>query len=336
MFSSKTSPAYRLAFLATLVSLVLAKKSQQLPCAANPYVDPKDDPCNAIGYITNNTLTAIAFSLYVLVAFFMTFATVRWGAKYMLSMTIGAYTMALGLAFRFGMHQHPDSKGMYIVEYLFVVLSPCAFIAADYVLLGRLSRYLKTGQYLLVRPERITKYFIASDVTTFLIQAAGGSLSISSNDAKGALTGSRIFLAGLCIQAASFFTFTCIFLRWARLVRKNEPAIWTRDAHLPWYRDWRTLARAQFFSCIGILIRSGYRVAELSQGFDGPLTINEGDFYGLDTLPLFLAIAIYVPFWPAHYIPRDALTRAQEPVPEAEESTPSPTESHTEKQKEDV
>jgi hypothetical protein len=30
---------------------------------------------------------------------------------------------ALGIATRFGLHSHPESKGLYIVEYLFVVLS---------------------------------------------------------------------------------------------------------------------------------------------------------------------------------------------------------------------
>jgi len=63
-----------------------------------------------------------------------------------------------------------------------------------------------------------------------------------------------------------------------------------------WYNSWRTLATVLFISCIGILIRSGFRVTELSQGFDGPLTTNEALFYGLDTFPLFIAVALYIPF----------------------------------------
>jgi hypothetical protein len=35
---------------------------------------------------------------------------------------------------------------------------------------------------------------------------------------------------------------------------------------------------------------------ELSQGFQGPLAVSEGFFYGLDMFPLLLAIAVYVPF----------------------------------------
>lgn len=47
---------------------------------------------------------------------------------------------------------------------------PCAFIAANYVLLGRLARHIGAGQYLLVNPRRITLVFVSSDIITFLIQ----------------------------------------------------------------------------------------------------------------------------------------------------------------------
>lgn len=66
-------------------------------------------------------------------------------------------------------------------------------------------------------------------------------------------------------------------------------------------------------------IRSVYRTIELSQGFEGRLSTIEAFFYGLDTLPLFLAIVIYIPFWPGRFMPS---TNVQ-PVPETE----SPTES---------
>lgn len=53
---------------------------------------------------------------------------------------------------------------------------------------------------------------------------------------------------------------------------------------------------------LNLQIRSVYRTVELSQGFAGKLATTEGFFYGLDTLPLFIAIAIYVPFWPGRFI----------------------------------
>lgn len=184
-----------------------------------------------------------------------------------------------------------------------MVLSPSAFIAADYVLLGRLARHIDCTQYLLVRPSHITRIFISSDITTFLIQASGGGISSSANDNKAAIAGSRIFLAGLAIQLLSFLVFTCIYLVFLFRVQKLKPDVWTLDQEKPWYRDWRTLAGALCISCVGILSRSVYRTIELSQGFDGPLTTNEALFYGLDTLPLFLSFVVYIPFWPGRFIP---------------------------------
>ncbi|KAG7449130.1 uncharacterized protein BT62DRAFT_979190 [Guyanagaster necrorhizus] len=143
--------------------------------------DLSNDPNNPLRYIATNVLTAVAFSFMLTTALIQTYWMKRWGARRMMPMTIGAYST------RFGLHTHPESKGIYIVEYLFVVLSPYAFISANYVLLGRLSRYLRAPEHLLINPPRITAVF---NVTTFLIQATGGAVTI----------GSRIFLVGLALQ----------------------------------------------------------------------------------------------------------------------------------------
>jgi hypothetical protein len=147
----------------------------------------------------------------------------------------------------------------------FVVLSPCAFIAGNYILLGRLSRHLNTGSLLAVSPTRITRIFVASDITTFLIQATGGSIS-TANDINTAITGSHIFLAGLVLQLASYTFFTCVYLVWLTKVYKNKE-VWEisktfaadgtplEGGNYRWWRDWRALAGALILSCIGILVR---------------------------------------------------------------------------------
>lgn len=54
--------------------------------------------------------------------------------------------------------------GLYIVCYLFVVLSPCAFLAGDYILLGRLVQYLDSHHYLRpLRAQLVSWIFIISD-----------------------------------------------------------------------------------------------------------------------------------------------------------------------------
>jgi len=293
-----------LAILPILATYSVDAARPSVPPTADPFADPHDDPNNPLRYIASNVLTAIAFALIILVALTQTFLMWRQGGKFMLALIIAEFTFATGFGFRFGLHTKPDSKGLYIAEYLFIVLSPCGFIAALYVLLGRMSRWLQCDKYLLIPARRITLIFVMSDVITFLIQATGGSVSIS-NDVQTALTGSHIFLAGLALQLASFAFFSVVYLRYLFLVYTREKQVWTRDSGLVWYNDWRALAFALIVGCIGILIRSVYRTIEIAQGFHGHLATVEGFFYGLDTLPLFLAISIFVPFWPGRFIPNE-------------------------------
>lgn len=216
-------------------------------------------------------------------------------------MVIGEYIYGIGFGFRFALHYNPDSLGIYIAEYLLIVLSPCFFIAANYVLLGRIAREIDCAHQVLLPVRRLTLIFVLSDVSTFIIQAVGATVTTSTNY-DSALTGLHIFLAGLVLQLTSVVLFCIIYARFLYKVRTNERAIWIRDTKQRWNSDWRTLAAALVVSCSGILIRSCYRVAEVAQSFHGSLTESQEAFYLGDTFPLLVAIVIYVPFWPGRYI----------------------------------
>jgi len=137
-------------------------------------------------------------------------------------------------------------------------------MAGDYVLLGRLCRHLKTGSLLIVlSPRRITRIFVVSDITTFLIQALGGSLTMIDH-VNTVLTGSHISvrwastaIGQLCLprMRLSHIAYESIqkkegvgdvkgiFRRWKAMVRRDLSVV----------RDWR--ACALVLSCIGILVR---------------------------------------------------------------------------------
>ncbi|TFY79972.1 hypothetical protein EWM64_g4039 [Hericium alpestre] len=282
----------------------LAARGDNPPHVADPFADPKDDPYNPLGYIASNTLTTIAFDLVLVTAIAHAVSMWKWRAWWLTCLIVGELTFAFGLGCRYALHNTPDSRGWYILEYLFVILSPCAFIAADYIILGRLVRHLGCERHLrIVPPHRITLFFILSDIVTFLIQAAGGGISSGTSATSGKI-GTKIFLVGLILQLVSFFTFTSIFVIFLLRIRKHEPAIWTRDrdAGKTLFWDWRALAIALAISCVGILIRSVFRIAEMSQGFGGAIARNEGLFYGFDTLPLFIAVVVWAVVWPGRFI----------------------------------
>ncbi|CAA7266361.1 unnamed protein product [Cyclocybe aegerita] len=292
------------ALVVSLVGLVAQAAAQSGP-RPDPFADPKNDPYNPLKYIPSNELTAVGFSFILIIAILQTWCIKRWGGKWMCAMPIAAYCFALGISFRFGLAKNPQNKTIYILQSLFVLLSPCGFIAADYVLLGRIAGHLNAGQYLLIPARRITVVFVLSDVITFLIQAGGGGISASADTASKKDLGSKVFLVGLAAQLCSFLAYTGIFLLFLYRVWKHQPKTWKKDENKDWANRWTTLAIALGISCVGILVRSVFRTVEMSEGFGGPLTTTEYWFYALDLLPLFIAIAVYVPFWPGRFIPGD-------------------------------
>ena len=83
--------------------------------------------------------------------------------------------------------------------------------------LSRISNYLGRNdvskQCLILPASLIVKCFVIADISTFLIQAAGGALTASgqNNPATGRI-GEKVSMAGLSLQGASFATYTVILL----------------------------------------------------------------------------------------------------------------------------
>lgn len=89
--------------------------------------------------------------------------------------------------------------------------------------------------------------------------------------------------------------------------------------------DWRPLVWIVLLSCVGVITRSVFRIVEYSEGaslsspflpprdvlkltltswagYYGELATSEGYFYLLDALPLWLAMTLYVFFYPPRFI----------------------------------
>ncbi|WRT64236.1 uncharacterized protein IL334_001165 [Kwoniella shivajii] len=284
----------KLLVLGAILSVAYAR---DLDCPEDPYADPQHDTCNPLRYIPNKAINIAAAVLYFVVAAILTFHSFKPGqrANWFMCLVIGSWCEGIGLVLRVAFRSNPHGTGLYIVQYLFVVLSPCAFLAGDYILLGRLVSFL--GKNVHLRPLKakwVSWAFISSDIATFLIQAAGGGLSISKQ-IKTAEAGGNIFLAGIAAQMASFLLFTVMWIIFGLRAWKNDKELWNQPG-------WKPLYWAMGFTCICFIIRSIFRTVELSQGYIGYLATHERFYLGFDTLPLLLGVATYCIFWPGKYL----------------------------------
>ncbi|KAJ7743243.1 RTA1 like protein-domain-containing protein, partial [Mycena maculata] len=235
----------------------------------------------------------------------------RVGKKYLLVLPIGMTGMAGGFALRFLLHHNPTSKGVLIATTLLLLLSPCLFLAAGYVILGHLGTLFgpKVAKgSMLIPPARIATIFVWSDVGTILVQGLGGSMTVSDNIDTVNL-GSKIVLVGVIIQFASFMLFSLLVVVFGLRVKSRFPHIWTATGSSAFRlfsgnpaENWHILYYALCATCVTILIRSTYRMIQFLQGHGGYLASHEVFFYCLDALPLWFAMSLYCSVWPPRFL----------------------------------
>ncbi|BGP14631.1 hypothetical protein JCM10213_002201 [Rhodosporidiobolus nylandii] len=266
------------------------------------------------GYVPILWAAVLGLVLYGAIALYQWFLWFRNGRhKYMLTLTIGMTCMTVGFVLRLAYRNSPYSLGLYAIQLLFLLLSPCAFLATDYVLLKHLAQAMGpevVKSCLFLPISLVVKLFVWSDVVTFLMQAAGGGLS--ATDGKGAEIGPKIALIGLVIQLVSFALFTLLLIVFALRVRSRFPHL---DSSSPGFSfaafnpfstrlvvDWRILFYVMLLTCVGIMVRCVFRAIEYAQGYSGYLVTHEVYFYLLDALPLFLSMFLYAWLWPTRVI----------------------------------
>ncbi|KIJ04319.1 hypothetical protein PAXINDRAFT_104229, partial [Paxillus involutus ATCC 200175] len=207
-------------------------------------------------YIPNETAAGVAGGLYflaTLLLFWRLFANRSWWG---LCLPIGSACMSLGLFLRIPTAMSPNSLAIFMVQQLFTILPPAAYLAFNYILYGRFIVTCVHPKYSWIRPEKVAKYFVISDITTFLIQGGGGGLEASTNETSVKL-GSYILLGGLILQTLSFALFIVLVLHAYRGLIK--------DGVRPSQERWGMILWTLLFSSAAFLVRCVYRVIELGQ-----------------------------------------------------------------------
>ncbi|KAJ7026822.1 RTA1 like protein-domain-containing protein [Mycena alexandri] len=183
-----------------------------------------------------------------------------------------------------------------------------------------------------IAPTRVATIFVCTDVTTFLIKAVGGAL-LASSALKTNILGTRLLLQlvsfGLFIRLAIVFAVRLYVLRsmlpptqrftdaftpdgkhftyvWKASTRKPNFGLFGRNV----VNDRKVLYYTLCITCIALLIRSIFRVAEFATGFHSALSTEEAYVYCLDTLPVWVAMSMYCVVWP----PRFLVLPSQQPL----------------------
>jgi hypothetical protein len=201
-------------------------------------------------------------------------------------MAVGCIGEIIGYGGRVMLYKNPFSFDGFIIEICCITISPVFFAAAIYVTLTRVSNFLSPEACRF--PTKIYVWvFVPCDIVSLILQSVGGALSSSSVGSDK--SGEYITLAGLAFQVFCLTAFIAMALDYLfRYIayRKCQPVEQRRII------TGRLKIFGIFFSAavILILVRCGYRIAELGEGYSGELFHDQPLFVALESVMMILAV----------------------------------------------
>ncbi|KAK9240692.1 RTA1 like protein-domain-containing protein [Lipomyces kononenkoae] len=202
-----------------------------------------------------------------------------WG--FVIAAIFGLAGEVIGYAGRIMMNQNPFSKTNFLIYLVCLTIAPAFLSACIYLCLARIV-VVYGEEISRFRPRIYTILFCTCDFISLLLQAIGGAIASTANDYNTTQMGINIMIGGLSFQVFSLTLFVVLCGDFAFRLWRNRQS---------WNVSHQQLFESVIFRCflwglatatLTILIRSCFRVAELSGGFHGPLANNQPTFMVLE------------------------------------------------------
>ncbi|KAJ5736569.1 RTA1 domain protein [Penicillium malachiteum] len=259
-----------------------------------------------IDYMPNVPANAFFVALFAVVFCIQLFAGVwylTWA--YTAAMLPGLILEVLGYVGRIMLHQNPFNFNSFLLYLICLTIAPAFFSAAIYICLGRIITIYGT-QLARFRPRTYTIIFVSCDLTSLVLQAAGGAIASIADSGQVSLqnTGINIMIAGLAFQVASLLLFMVLATEFIFSVHKNSKERNDKFTGLREQRKWKMFLYCLGLATVTIFIRSTFRVAELQGGFSSSLANNQVDLMVLESSMVSIACICLTIGHPAFIIGR--------------------------------
>ncbi|UNI24012.1 hypothetical protein JDV02_009792 [Purpureocillium takamizusanense] len=233
------------------------------------------------------------------------------GLAFGVAMMLGLVCEVLGYAGRVLSWRNRWDENGFLMQICCLTIGPAFMAAGLYLCLRRIVTAFGPENSR-IPPEYYTRIFIPCDVVSLVLQATGGGMAaVAFHGSRSATAGTNIMIAGLSFQV---FTLLCFIaasvdfaLRTHRRQKQQQQQYHSQldsgaDStgsgsgnahHLVRMRQtlrFRLFLAALALSTFCILWRSAFRVAELSEGWSGPIIGKQGLFIGFEGVLIVVAV----------------------------------------------
>ncbi|KAK3297749.1 RTA1 like protein-domain-containing protein [Chaetomium fimeti] len=248
--------------------------------------------------LAGNALFAAVFGLCLLPQIYFGIRHKTWG--YLIAMSGGLILELLGYIARVLMRDNMFTDVFFIMYLVCLTIAPAFLAAAIYLSLSRLV-VIYAPDRARFRPQVYTYIFIGCDVVALILQAAGGAIaSISEFGSPALRAGINTMIAGVAWQVVALALFAALsFEFWMRVRSTPTASLNPAFADLRARRSFQpAFLVAVVLTGVFIFVRSVFRCAELSEGFNGPLANDEVTFMVLEGTMIALACILLTVFHP--------------------------------------
>ncbi|KUJ12186.1 putative sphingoid long-chain base transporter RSB1 [Mollisia scopiformis] len=233
-------------------------------------------------------LTFFSLSLFLYLSIWL---TKRRGTFFSSAMLLGITAEIIGYIGRILSYTNQWNENGFLIQTICLTIAPAFFSAGIYVCLAQIVA-VYGAENSLIPPRYFARIFIPCDIAAIILQAAGGATSAIALQSNSSLAvGDDVIIAGLALQVYTLFHFILLSMYFAFRVRCRKVRIKTS-------RRFRGFIWALGIATIAVFWRSVYRVAELNQGWNGPLTHNQWLFVGFEGVLMVIAVAALGVFHP--------------------------------------
>ncbi|KAF4230407.1 hypothetical protein CNMCM6457_005983 [Aspergillus fumigatiaffinis] len=214
---------------------------------------------------------------------------------WMITLALVAVGEAIGWGGRLWAHIDPTGWMAFMIQICSLIVSPVFLSAADYILFCKLIEKTTPGLF----PIPFTFFwagFIICDIIALAIQTVGGVEVSSAQNYEQLSHGGDVMRSGIIFQFSNTIVFVILIMGASLRMRQKK-------ALAPQVK-WPVLA-ALCVSTIMVLIRNGYRIVELSDGWKGQLMRTERYLIGLDMVPMAIGVWVFVIFPPSFFLAED-------------------------------
>ncbi|KAH9479751.1 hypothetical protein JR316_0008346 [Psilocybe cubensis] len=283
------------------------------------------------GYIPSKAATIIFVSLFLVSTVIHCVQAIKY-RKWYLIYTAGVCGMLefAGWIGRLWSAFSPQSMTAYKLQATCLVFAPTPLLAATFVIFGQIIKRLGPS-FSRLQPKRCKYQFelflleihiflkiqLCFDVLALVVQGGGGGIAASATDNPSQIDlGSRIMLVGIVVQLVVIIGFSVLAAEFLIRFYKNMPFQGRSDESMRKLLNTEVKSRMTpniklilygvLLSTVFFLVRSIYRVIELSEGWEGPVMRTQMYFNIMDGLMIVLAMYTVNVFHPGRYLATDS------------------------------